>query len=117
MNFSETHPPSCLLVRFIFYHKNLKPLASQKLSIKGAKDIGSKLILDGFKNGYDVKKQIAVYIAFINKFQDTKLYKSTEADKQYYISCILALYKLEILDPDDPTDPIYIAPKRKYVRT
>ena len=34
-------------------------------------------------------------------------------DKEYYISCILALYKLEILDPDDPTDPIYIAPLRK----
>ena len=65
------------------------------------------------EKGYDVKKQIAVYIAFINKFQNTKLYKSTEADKEYYISCILALYKLEILDPDDPTDPIYIAPLRK----
>tara|TARA_Y100000592_G_scaffold30284_1_gene48239 strand:+ start:1768 stop:2085 length:318 start_codon:yes stop_codon:yes gene_type:complete len=100
-------------MNFIFYHRNLKPLASQKLSIKKARDIGSKLILDGFKNGYDVKKQIAVYIAFINNFQNTKLYKSTEADKEYYISCILALYKLEILDPDDPTDPIYIAPLRK----
>lgn len=107
-------------MNFVFYHtmgrsqsdayKNLKPLASQKLSIKKARDIGSKLILDGFNNGYDIKKQIAVYIAFINKFQNTKLYKSTEADKEYYISCILALYKLEILDPESPTDPIYIAP-------
>ena len=100
-------------MNFIFYHRNLKPLASQKLSIKGAKDIGSKLILDGFKNGYDVKKQIAVYIQAINTYQNTKLYKLTDADKEYYVSCICALWKLEILDPDNPTDPIYIAPLRK----
>lgn len=99
-------------MNFVFYHRTnpIKVLEYQKLSIKKARDIGSKLILDGFKQGYDVKKQIAVYIEFINKIQKTKLYKLTEADKRYYISCVLALYKLEILDPDEPYDPIWVAP-------
>ena len=75
--------------------------------------MGSKVILTGFSEGYDVKKQIAVYIQAINTYQNTKLYKLSEADKEYYISCILALWKLDILDPDNPTDPIYIAPLRQ----
>ena len=98
----------------IFYHKNLKPFAQEKSKgIDFYKNIGYHLILDGFKNGYDVKKQIAVYIQAINTYQNTKLYKLTDADKEYYVSCICALWKLEILDPDNPTDPIYIAPLRK----
>tara|TARA_S200002703_G_scaffold153436_1_gene155013 strand:+ start:1309 stop:1707 length:399 start_codon:yes stop_codon:yes gene_type:complete len=112
------------IMSIVFYHNNLKsqidavkPFCYQKLSktkdIRYFKDIGSKLILDGFKQGYDVKKQIQVYIAAINTYQKTKLYKLSEADKEYYISCILALWKLDILDPDNPTDPIYIAPLKK----
>ena len=102
----------------IFYHKNLKPFCKSKLTkSKGIdfykEEIGSHLILDGFKNGYDVKKQIQVYIAAINTYQNTKLYKLTDADKEYYVSCVCALWKLEILDPDNPTAPIYIAPLRK----
>ena len=100
-------------MNFIFYHNNLKFLTSEKLSIKEANDIGSKLILDGMNEGYDIKKQIGIYIAYINQFQRMRLYQTTKADKQYYLNCILALYKLEILDPDSPTDPIYIAPLRK----
>ena len=101
----------------VFYHKNLKTFHQVKLTkskdLDYYKKIGSKLILDGFSKGYDVKKQIAVYIEAINTYQNTKLYKLTDADKEYYISCILALWKLEIIDPDNSTDPIYIAPLRK----
>ena len=101
----------------VFYHKNLKPFCQSKLTkskpLQYYLDIGSHLVLDGFKNGYDVKKQIQVYIAAINTYQNTKLYKLTDADKEYYVSCVCALWKLEILDPDNPTDPIYIAPLRK----
>ena len=101
----------------IFYHKNLKPFCKSKLTkskpLQYYLDIGSHLVLDGFKIGYDVKKQIQVYIAAINTYQNTKLYKLTDADKEYYVSCVCALWKLEILDPDNPTDPIYIAPLRK----
>lgn len=100
-------------MNFIFYHNNLKFLTSEKLSIKKAKEIGSKLILDGMKEGYDIKKQIGIYIAYINQFQRMRLYQTTKADQEYYLNCILALYKLEILDPESPTDPIYIAPLRK----
>ena len=101
----------------IFYHKNLKLFHQDKLTKSKDLDyyrkIGANLILDGFSKGYDVKKQIAVYIEAINTYQNTKLYKLTDADKEYYVSCILALWKLDIIDPDNPTDPIFIAPLYK----
>tara|TARA_R110000824_G_scaffold32682_7_gene105371 strand:+ start:69 stop:398 length:330 start_codon:yes stop_codon:yes gene_type:complete len=101
----------------VFYHKNLKPLAENRLTkskdLDYYRNIGSNLILDGFNKGYDVKKQIEVYIEAINIYQNIKLYKLTEADKEYYVSCICALWKLEIIDPDSPTDPFYITPLRK----
>ena len=109
----------------VFYHsvspypsgKNLKPFQQNKLTKSRPLDyysqIGSDLILDGFKKGYDIKKQIQVYIQAINTYQNIKLYNLTDADKEYYISCILALWKLEIIAPDNPTDPIYIAPLYK----
>ena len=105
------------IMSIIIYHKNLKKIVDKKLTQKKDldyyKQIGSKLILNGLKDDYNIKTQIGVYIAFINQFQRMKLYKVREEDKEYYISCILALWKLEILDPDSPTDPIYIAPLRK----
>ena len=101
----------------IIYHKNLKKIFEKKLSknrnINHYKQIGSELVLSGMKEGYDIKTQIGIYIAYINQFQRMKLYKLPEADIEYYITCVLALWKLEILDPDSPTDPIYIAPLRK----
>ena len=101
----------------IIYHKNLKKLINEKFSknrnISYYKQIGSDLILSGLKEGYDIKTQIGIYIAYINQFQRMKLYQLPQTDIDYYISCVLALWKLEILDPDSPTDPIYIAPLRK----
>ena len=101
----------------IIYHKNLKKLINEKFSknrnISYYKQIGSDLILSGLKEGYDIKTQIGIYIAYINQFQRMKLYQLPETDIDYYISCVLALWKLDILDPDSPTDPIYIAPLRK----
>jgi len=103
----------------VFFHKNQKPFHQNKLTkskpLHYYSQIGSDLILDGFKKGYDIKKQIEVYIQAINTYQNIKLYNLSPADKEYYISCILALWKLEILDPDNPTDPIYIAPLPKVV--
>ena len=103
----------------VFFHKNQKPFHQNKLTkskpLNYYSQIGSDLIIDGFKKGYDIKKQIEVYIQAINTYQNIKLYNLSPADKEYYISCILALWKLEILDPDNPTDPIYIAPLPKVV--
>mgnify|MGYP003654059684 FL=1 len=101
----------------VFYHKNLKLLCQSKLTkSKGLdyyRDIGSHLILDGFSKGYDIKKQISVYIEAINTYQNIKIYKLTQEDKEHYIACVLALWKLEIIDPDSPTDPFFVAPRRK----
>ena len=108
------------IMSVVFYHKNLKPFQQNKLTKSRPLDyysqIGSDLILDGFKKGYDIKKQIQVYIQAINTYQNIKLYNLTDADKEYYISCILALWKLEIIAPDNPTDPIYIAPLYKKTK-
>tara|TARA_R110000822_G_scaffold40393_2_gene110007 strand:+ start:2855 stop:3184 length:330 start_codon:yes stop_codon:yes gene_type:complete len=101
----------------VFYHANLKTFHQEKLTkskdLDYYKKIGSKLILDGFKKGYDVKKQIEFYIHALHTYQNIKIYNLTREDKEYYVSCILALWKLEIIDPDSPTDPFFIAPLRK----
>ena len=101
----------------VFYHRNLKPFAENRLTKSKDLDyyrrLGSNLILDGFDKGYDIKKQIEVFIQAINIYQNIKPYNLTKEDKDHYVSCILALWKLEIIDPDSPTDPFYIAPLRK----
>ena len=101
----------------IIYHKNLKKIFEKKLSknrnINHYKQIGSELVLSGMKEGYDIKTQIGIYIAYINQFQRMKLYKLPEADIEYYITCVLALWKLEILDPDSPTEDKYAVLKEE----
>jgi hypothetical protein len=71
------------------------------------------LIRGGFKKGKNLKQQIDYYNLFIQKIQELKLYKVKETDQSMYVACILALYKLKQLDPNDPDTPFYITPKRK----
>ncbi len=98
--------------KFYFYHKNLKPM----MKINYCEDwdkIPNDLIRRGFQKGKNLKQQIEFYNLFIQKIQDIKLYKVKETDQSMYVGCILALYKLKQLDPNDPDTPFYITPKRK----
>lgn len=104
----------------VIYHKNLRIFAQDRFTktkdIDYYKQIGSNLIVDGFSKGCDIKKQIAVYLQVVNYTQNTKLYKLTQEDKDHYIACVLALWKLEIFDPESATDPIYISPKYRRLK-
>tara|TARA_R110000772_G_scaffold4337_4_gene15254 strand:- start:1239 stop:1553 length:315 start_codon:yes stop_codon:yes gene_type:complete len=93
----------------VIYH-NQKILSKKNITPTKGLEAGSKLILDGIKEGYSLEKQIDIYLSVINTYQTKRIYNLTSDDKKYYISCILALWKLDIFDPYHPTDPLYIAP-------
>ena len=101
----------------LFYHKNLKPFGESKITEEKDLDyyrkVGAKLILDGFKSGYNITTQVEIYREVIKTYQNIKLYKLSDSDKDYYVTCILALWKLDIIDPDNPEDPFFIAPSYK----
>lgn len=101
-----------------FYHRNLKVMFKNNFSeeeddLSYFRNIGGKLILEGFRNKRDLKTQIKIYQTYISFVQNKKLYKINEEERDYYIACILALWKLNVYDPDDATSPLFIAPKRK----
>lgn len=99
------------------YHKNLKVLTRNKLTKKQDanyyKSLGGKLVITGFNENRSILHQIAVYEEYIRKIQGIKRYKLRIEDIDYYVCCVLALWKLGKYDPDDATSPIYISPKKK----
>ncbi len=99
------------------YHKNLKVLTCNKLT-QGQdenyyKSLGGKLVITGFNEKRGIHQQIAVYEEYIRKIQNIKRYKLRIEDIDYYVCCVLALWKLEKYDPDDAISPIYISPNKK----
>lgn len=101
-----------------FYHRNLKVMFKNNLTDKESdieyfKDIGSKLIFEGFNNNKNLKQQIKIYTDYVKFIQKKKLYKINEDERDYYIACILALWKLDVYDPFDATSPLYISPRKK----
>jgi hypothetical protein len=99
------------------YHKDLKVLTRNKLTKQQDtnyyKSLGGKLVITGFNEKRSIHQQIAVYEEYIRKIQKIKRYKLRIEDIDYYVCCVLALWKLGKYDPDDATSPIYISPKKK----
>ena len=104
----------------IIYHNHKKFIEKKFTPEDGGdeeyyKNIGNRLILDGFKSGKDLKYQVLVFTEFIHKMEQKKMYK-IKSDQDHYVFCILALWKLGIIDPDCPSSPMWIAPERKKRR-
>jgi len=103
----------------IIYHKNLKILAQNKITpedggdIKYYQNIGARLIMTGLKKNQKLDKQIKYYKNFVKIIQNQKLYKIKSDDKDNYVCCVLALWKLGIYDPYDADSPIFISPRRR----
>ena len=104
----------------IIYHKNLKVLTCNKLTrnenIDYFRSLGTKLIMTGLQMNRKLPEQIKIYKSYINQIQNIKRYKLKIEDIDYYVCCVLALWKLGVYDVDDATSPIYIAPTRKTSR-
>ena len=104
----------------IIYHKNLKVLTCNKLTkdenIEYFRGLGSRLIMTGLKMNRKLPEQIKIYKSYINQIQNIKRYKLKIGDIDYYVCCVLALWKLGVYDEEDATSPIYIAPTRKTSR-
>jgi len=107
----------------IIYHKDLKVLTCNKLTkeqnIQYFRGLGNKLIIQGLKFNRKLPEQIKIYKTYINQIHNIKRYKLKIEDIDYYVCCVLALWKMDIYDTDDPYSPIYIAPpftKKKIVR-
>lgn len=103
----------------IFYHKNLKVLQKKDFTPNDGgdenyyKSLGNDLILQGFKEGRNIKEQLKILLQYVLLIQNKKMYKLEPDEIEYYCLCILALWKAGIYCPDDPASPIYIAPKKK----
>ena len=93
-----------------FYH-NQTPFI--KCPYDGWEKVPDALIRSGFKKGNDIKTQIETYHKFIEEIQKIKKYKVSDGDQSMYVASVLALYKLNQLDPDDPESPLWISPTRK----
>lgn len=90
-----------------FYH-NQKPFA--QIEYEGWEKISNSLIRSGLVKGNNLNQQISTYQTFIKEIQKIKKYKISEEDQTMYIASILALYKLEKLDPDHSDSPLWITP-------
>jgi hypothetical protein len=105
----------------IIYHKNLKKLTEKKFTPEDGgdeefyKNIGARLVKQGFEQNRNIPKQIEIYQNFIDKIQNKKRYKIDAQDQDYYVCCVLALWKLNVYSPCSEDDPIWIAPTRKSV--
>jgi len=101
----------------IFYHQGkefiVKPMMDDE-SPERYSALGSRLVKQGFSQNRSVHLQIQTYRAFIELIQGRKKYKISESNKDYYVVCCLALWKMGIYDPYDESSPIYISPKRYH---
>jgi|TARA_R110001592_G_scaffold132642_1_gene347366 hypothetical protein len=109
----------------VIYHKtgkSLKVICQKKFTPEDGgdeafyKNIGARLVKQGFEQNRPIPKQIEIYQNFIDCIQKKKRYKITAQDQDYYVCCVLALWKLNVYSPCSPTDPIWIAPTRKSAR-
>jgi len=100
-------------------YRNLKKLAENKFTPEDGGDpkyyqnIGARLIMTGLKKNQKLDEQIKYYKKFVKLVQNQKIYKIKSEDKDNYVCCVLALWKLGIYDPYDDTSPIFVAPIRK----
>ena len=107
----------------VIYHKSLKVITEKKFTPEDGgdeefyKNIGARLVKQGFEQNRPIVKQIRIYQNFIHHIQQKKRYKITPNDQDYYVCCVLALWKLNVYSPDSPLDPIWIAPSRKRNKT
>ena len=62
------------------------------------------IILDGFKKGFNINKQIQKYKLFLDKIHELKknCYKIKASDFIMYLSCYMCLYKLDNKSVDPP---------------
>ena len=109
----------------VIYHqtgKSLKVVTEKKFTPEDGgdeefyKNIGARLVKQGFEQNRSIPKQIQIYQSFIDKIQQKKRYKMSGSDQDYYVCCVLALWKLNVYSPCSGQDPIWIAPKRKSRR-
>ena len=98
----------------IYIYHNLKPFI--QIPYEDHEKVSDSLIRSGFSKGKSLPEQISTYETFIEEIQKIKKYKVSDPDQQMYIACILALYKLKRIDPDDSESPFWISPSKKKVR-
>tara|TARA_R110000764_G_scaffold223996_1_gene313017 strand:- start:125 stop:466 length:342 start_codon:yes stop_codon:yes gene_type:complete len=103
----------------VIYLKNFKVLVEKEFTPEDGgdeafyKNIGARLVKQGFEDNRSIPDQIKIYEGFIASIQKKKLYKMKPSDQDYYVCCCLALWKLNIYSPCSATDPIWIAPIRR----
>ena len=85
-------------------------------------DEAEELLLDGLKSGQsliDLKKR---FTRFIKRFsQDSKYWRDldlkTQWDRDVIFYTGLMLIKLKVIDPDSPTEGIFISPPKRGIKT
>ena len=109
----------------VIYHttgKSLKVITQKKFTPEDGgdeefyKNIGARLVKQGFEQNRSIPEQIKIYQSFIDTIQNKKRYKMKNSDQDYYVCCVLALWKLNVYSPCSPTDPLWIAPEKRKSR-
>ena len=98
-----------------------QPLTENK-TVKYYFDEAEELLLDGLKSGQsliDLKKR---FTRFIKRFsQDSKYWRDldlkTQWDRDVIFYTGLMLIKLKVIDPDSPTEGIFISPPKRGIKT
>ena len=98
-----------------------QPLTENK-TVKYYFDEAEELLLDGLKSGQsliDLKKR---FTRFIKRFsQDSKYWRDldlkTQWDRDVIFYTGLMLIKLKVIDPDSPTEGIFISPPKRAIKT
>lgn len=99
-----------------YYHNGsgfIKSICRDEKDLNDNLNVGDKLIRSGLEKGHSLEEQIEDYELLIANIQTMKKYKVSVEDQKLYCASILALYKLNKIDPDDPDSPFWISPKRK----
>jgi len=95
---------------------------TEKLTPQYYLDKAEELLLDGLKSGESLINLRKRFISFIKRFsKDSKYWRDldlkTQWDRDVIFYTGLMLIKLKVIDPDSPTEGIFISPPKRAIKS
>jgi len=98
-----------------------QPLTENK-TVRYYFDAAEELLIDGLKSGESLINLRKRFISFIKRFsKDSKYWRDldlkTQWDRDVIFYTGLMLIKLKVIDPDSPTEGIFISPPKRAIKS